>query len=309
MGDATALQLGPYCSLMEIEVAVDARATIGEAPTWVPEEQALYWIDIKQPALHRFDVRTQSERTWLVTSDIGAFALVPGHGGALVALREGMFRLDFASGALAALARPPFDPTHFRFNEGACDATGRFWVGVMFDPLESGAKPQRASLHSFTLDNGLRHEPDAAELHNGMAWSPDGATFYLSHSRQREVFAYPFDPQSGALGSRRSFVRIPGDLGVPDGAAVDTEGAYWCALHGGGRLHRYTAEGKLDAEIFLPVSQPSMCAFGGTDLDTLYITSARDKLTTEQLRDEPLAGALLCVRPGHLGVPRRCTVR
>ena len=295
--------------MVEIRVALDARATIGEAPTWVAEEQAIYWIDIKQPALHRFDVRTQSDRAWVVTSDIGAFALMPEHGAALVALREGMFRLDFASGALAPLAPPPFDPAQFRFNEGACDASGRFWVGVMFDPLESSAQAQRASLHSFTLRGGLRSEPDVAELHNGMAWSPDGRTFYLSHSQRREIFAYRFDAPAGALSSRRCFVRISNDLGVPDGAAVDTEGAYWCALHGGGRLHRYTADGKLDVEILLPVSQPSMCAFGGHDLDTLYITSARDNLTTEQLEAQPLAGALLCVRPGYAGVPRRCTVR
>jgi sugar lactone lactonase YvrE len=142
-----------------------------------------------------------------------------------------------------------------------------------------------------------------------MAWSPDGKTFYLAHSMQHEVFAHSFDEGTGLLGARRSFVRTPEALGVPDGACVDTEGAYWCALHGGGRLQRYTAAGKLNAEILLPVSQPTMCAFGGVALDTLYITSARDKLTAAQLRDEPLAGALLCVRPGLVGTSRRCTVR
>ena len=294
---------------MDIEVALESRATIGEAPTWDPEEQALYWIDIKAPALHRLDVPHGARRTWPVSSDIGAFALMPDRCGALVALREGIFRLDFTSGDLTHLAPPPYDPKLFRFNEGTCDATGRFWVGVMFDPVEDGVGPQRASLHSFTLESGVRHEPDAAELHNGMAWSPDGKTFYLSHSRQHEVFAFSFDEERPALTSRRSFIKTPPALGVPDGAAVDAEGAYWCALHGGGRLRRYTASGALDAELLLPVSQPTMCAFGGQALDTLYITSARDKLTSEQLRKEPLAGAILLVRPGHVGVPRRCTVR
>ena len=235
---------------------------------------------------------------------------MPDRRGALVALRQGIFRLDFSAGNLDLLAHPPYDPKLFRFNEGACDASGRFWVGVMFDPLEPGAEPQPESLHSFTLEGGLRHEPDAAELHNGMAWSPDGRTFYLAHSRQHEVFAFSFDDQRGALAGRRSFVKTPRSLGVPDGAAVDSEGAYWCALHGAGRVHRYTPAGELAMEIVLPVSQPTKCAFGGGEgLETLYITSARDRLSAEQLDKEPLAGALLYCHPGARGVPRRCTVR
>lgn len=294
---------------MEIQVAVDAQAQIGESPLWVPEHQSIYWTDIKAPALYRFDVRDRSQRTWRLSSDIGAFALMPDLRGALVALREGIFRLDFSAGHLESLAKPPYDPKLFRFNEGACDASGRFWVGVMFDPLVPKAEPQPESLHSFTLEGGLRHEPDAAELHNGMAWSPDGRTFYLAHSRQHEVFAFSFDEQRGTLSGRRSFVKTPRGLGVPDGAAVDSEGAYWCALHGSGRLHRYTPSGMLDAEILLPVSQPTMCMFGGEALETLYVTSARDQLSAEQLKKEPLAGALLYSRPGARGVPRRCTVR
>ena len=120
-----------------------------------------------------------------LTSDIGGFALTGG-GDAVVALREGLFRLDLDSGALRQLAPPPFEPTLFRFNEGACDAYGRFWIGVMFDPLKDRRPPQTGRLHSFTLAGGLRGKPDAAELHNGMAWSGDGKTFFLSHSNYGE---------------------------------------------------------------------------------------------------------------------------
>lgn len=304
-----ATSLAPILPAMDIEVAVDACATIGESPLWVAEENALYWIDIRAPALYRFDIGDRSQRAWTVTSDLGAFALLPNRGGALLALREGIFELDFQSAVLTRRAAPPYDPQLYRFNEGACDATGRFWVGVMFDPLISGAEPKPATLHSFTLEDGLRPEPDVAELHNGMAWSPDGRTFYLSHSRQREIYAFSFDERCGALTERHSFAKIPSGLGVPDGAAVDSEGGYWCALHGAGRLHRYTASGKLDVAITLPVSQPTMCTFGGEALDTLYITSARDKLSAQQLKEQPIAGALLYCRPRRVGVPRRCTVR
>src|SRR5579872_44951 len=154
-----------------IETVLDARATIGESPTWVAEEKALYWIDVKAPALHRYLLTDGTTRTWALTSDIGGFALMEG-GSALVALREGLYRLDLDTGESRQLAPPPFDPALFRFNEGACDAKGRFWVGVMFDPIDDSIPPQQSSLHSFTLRDGLRTEPDSAELHNGMAWSP-----------------------------------------------------------------------------------------------------------------------------------------
>ncbi|HEY6516889.1 MAG TPA: SMP-30/gluconolactonase/LRE family protein [Steroidobacteraceae bacterium] len=294
---------------MEIEVVLAAEATIGESPTWAPAERALYWIDIKKPTLNRFDPATGSQRSWPMPGDIGAFGLVLEPPGAVVALREGIYRLDFASGSLTRLAPPPYDPALFRFNEGACDVAGRLWVGVMFDPLDDSALPRASSLHSFTLREGLRREPDAAELHNGMAWSPDGRRFYLSHSFKREVLSFAFDPSSGRLGERALFAKIPEALGLPDGAAVDSQGGYWCALHGASRLRRYTAAGAVDRDIALPVSQPTMCAFGGEALDVLYVTSAAEKLTPEQRQREPLAGALLRLRPGETGVPRPCLLR
>lgn len=176
----------------------------------------------------------------------------------------------------------------------------------MFDPLDHAAPSQKSSLHSFTLAGGLRPEADISELHNGMAWSPDGHLFYLAHSQTKEVFAFPFDPVKGRLGARDLFVRIPAMLGLPDGAAVDSQGGYWCALHGGSRLRRYTATGVVDRDIALPVSQPTMCAFAGGALDVLYVTSSTDKLTLEQRQSEPLAGSLLRLRPGETGIVRPC---
>lgn len=295
---------------MEIEVVLAAGATIGESPTWAAAEKALYWIDVKKPALYRFDPATGNQRSWPMPGDIGAFGLVGDPMGAVVALRQGIFRLDFASASVTRLASPPYDPALFRFNEGACDVAGRFWVGVMFDPLENSSQPpQVSSLHSFTLRDGLRPEPDAAELHNGMAWSPDGSRFYLSHSQRREVFTHAFDAASGRLGARTLFAKVPETLGLPDGAAVDSQGGYWCALHGAGRLRRYTATGAVDRDIALPVSQPTMCAFAGQELDVLYVTSAANRLRPEQRRHEPLAGALLRLRPGETGIPRPCMLR
>jgi sugar lactone lactonase YvrE len=291
---------------MDIETVLDAHAIIGESPTWSARERALYWIDVKRPSLNRYDPASGAERSWRLPSDVGAFALAEDTDAAIVALREGIFRLDLESEYLTRLAPPPFDPALFRFNEGACDAAGRFWIGVMFDPLDAKAQasPRRASLHSFTLEGGLRPEPDAAELHNGMAWSADDRLFYLSHSYRQEVFAYDFDPAAGRLGARTVFAEIPEALGLPDGAAIDEDGAYWVALHGGGKLRRYLADGAIDRDIDLPVSQPTMCAFAGGDLDVLYVTSASDRLSPEQRRAEPLAGALFRLRPGVRGIAR-----
>ena len=177
---------------MAIETVLDFHATIGESATWVADERALYWIDVKAPALHRYCPDDEATRSWPMTSDIGGFALT-GDGGAVVALRQGLFRLDLDSGALHLLAPPPFDPALFRFNEGACDANGRFWIGVMFDPLNGSPPAQPGRLHSFTFAEGLRDEPDAAELHNGMAWSGDGKTFFLSHSNSGEIIAFDYE--------------------------------------------------------------------------------------------------------------------
>lgn len=294
---------------MLIETVLDAHAQIGESPTWVADENALYWIDVKAPALHRFHPATGATRDWPVTSDIGGFAFFE-DGAALVALRHGIHRLDLNSGALTLLAPAPFDPALFRFNEAACDASGRFWVGVMFDPVDKGKHTARpGQLHSFTLADGLREEPDAAELHNGLAWSADGHTLFLSHSYAGNIFAFDYEVCEGRLSRRRLFARIPAELGIPDGAAVDADGGYWCALHGGGRLRRFTADGQVDRDVVLPVSEPTMCAFAGPDLATLYVTSASDQLSAEQKRRQPQAGNLLRFTPGHRGVPKPMMVR
>lgn len=291
-----------------IETVLAANATIGESPTWVAAEGALYWIDVKAPALHRYRPDDGATDSWLLTSDIGGFALTE-DGAAVVALREGLFRLEFDSGALSQLTPPPFDPALFRFNEGSCDANGRFWLGVMFDPLEGNPPVRPGKLHSFTLAGGLREEPDAAELHNGMAWSKDNATFFLSHSYQRRIIAFDYNLDDGVISNRRVFATVPEPLGIPDGAAIDSEGGYWCALHGGGKLRRFSADGTFDRDIDLPVSQPTMPAFAGEDLATLYVTSASDGMSAEQRSREPSAGALFRVDVGARGIARPFLVR
>ncbi len=292
---------------MQVELVLDARATIGESLTWVSAENALYWVDIKAPALYRTTLADWQTRRWTLPSDIGAFAL-DGDGRALVALRDGLFWLDLVSGAVTLEVAAPFDPAIIRFNEGACDSAGRFWVGVMTDPLDGTKSDRQGSLYSFTRGGGLVTHPDRCTLFNGMGWNTDESRFYLSHSFERQVFAFPYDKLTGALGMREPFIDVNVAEGIPDGAAVDLEGGYWCAIHGGGALRRYTSDGQLDCEITMPVSQPTMCCFAGPGLSELYISSAREKLSEAQLAKEPNAGGLFRLQPRVAGLPKHWRV-
>jgi sugar lactone lactonase YvrE len=287
-----------------VECLLDYAAKTGESPTWSVREQALYWIDIKQPALHRFDPASAQDRYWLLPDEIGCFALQANGEGAVVALRSGLYRLRCSDGALTALAPPPFDPRLFRFNEGACDGAGRFWVGVMYDPKpgHSKATPElKAPLYSYSERDGLRAHADLAAVPNGFAWDAAYRTLFVSHSHEHAIYAFEFDLEAGRLGRRRLFATIPQQLGVPDGCAIDEDGCYWSAIHGGSRLRRFRPDGRVDRDLQLPVSMPTMGAFGGEALDTLYVTSESMKLDAAQRAREPLAGKLLRLHPGTRG--------
>ncbi len=300
----------PRCILVPtIDLLLDARATLAESLLWEPAGGLLYWADIRAPALFRLDPATLENRRWDLPEDVGAFALTDASRSALVALRSGLFALSLATGSLERVAEAPWDPQRYRFNEGACDVAGRFWVGCMFDPKPGHAgDPAPGPLHVWSGAHGLVRQEDEAKCHNGMAWSPDGATFYLSHSDEHAIYAFAFAPETGQLGARRTFARTSGP-GVPDGAAVDEEGAYWCAMHGAGRLGRYSSDGELIQQVELPVSKPTMCAFGGPDLRTLYVASASEGLSPEQREREPLAGGLFRCEPGVRGLPKAAHTR
>ncbi len=274
---------------------MDARAALAESPLWVAEEDALYWADIQAPALHRWHPETGATDSWTLPAQIGAFAL-DGAGRALVALRTGLFWLDLTSGATDLAAPPPFDPRLIRFNDGACDSRGRFWIGTITEPLEDLKSRAAGALYSFTTAGGLLAHPDFCLISNGLAWSPDDQMMYLSDSAAATIYRYDFNGQAGTLGGKTVFARLDEPPGVPDGAAVDEQGGYWCAVHGGGCLHRYRPDGVLDLVVPLPVSQPTMCCFAGEDLRTMYVTTARENLDAAALAKQPGAGGLFRLR-------------
>jgi sugar lactone lactonase YvrE len=287
----------------DVRVALDAKASTGESPTWSEAEQALYWIDIEQPALHSLDPETGVDEYWGMPSEIGAFALCRS-GDVIVAMRTGLAKINLDARRFAPLSLPPYNPLTHRFNDGKCDGLGRFWVGVMYSPLsgsalgEDATGPLASALTVVSPNTGVAASSTGAVIANGLAWSPDRRTMYFSDSDARTIWAFDFDLDTATLSSRRVLAQFSATEGAPDGAAVDLEGFYWCALYGGARVIRLSPRGKLVDEIRLPVSQPTMCAFGGADYSTLYITSAAHGVSTAA---EPLAGAVFACRPGATG--------
>lgn len=297
-------------ALLDVELILDAKASTGESPTWSAGEQVLYWIDIEKPALHRFDPRTGEDQHWEMPSEIGSFALCQS-GHVLAALRTGSARVETGRGAYELLGAAPYNPLTHRFNGGKCDARGRYWIGTMHKPLfraehtattdEAGRHELAKPIHVFSQTNGLKPLGLRAVIANGFAWSPDHRTMYLTDSDAGIIHAFDFDLESGEPSHPRVLAQFEPGQGKPDGAAVDAEGRYWCALYGGGRVVRLGRDGNIDREVALPVSQPTMCAFGGSDLETLFITSAANGLDSEAREREPHAGGLFRCSPGVRG--------
>jgi sugar lactone lactonase YvrE len=277
---------------MQIEIAAPAADELGECPVWLPDTQQLLRVDINAPAIILRDAGSERRRT--VAGPVG-FAL-PAAGGAIVAgIGRELVSLETLDAAPQVIAEVERGRTDNRFNDAACDPRGRLWAGTMSTTripgtaalyrLEPGGVPEVA-LPGGTISNGLDFNLDATRL------------YYIDSPAQR-IDAIDFDVDRGRLGTRRPFVRIAPEDGLPDGLCVDADGGIWIALFGGGALRRYTPEGTLDAHIRLPVTNPTCPAFGGADLSTLYVTSARHRLAAPG----PLDGSLLRLRPGVSGRP------
>ena len=276
-----------------MEVLVDARAEIGEAPRWDAVAQCLYWVDIPRGEVHRYTDASGDEL--LLRLDVPVGAAVPRAGGGLVLAAGRGFATVDADGRLDWLATVEAGE---RMNDGACDPAGRFLAGTK----TSDGSPD-AALYRLDPDGSVRLLRDGLTISNGLGWSPDGTRLYHVDTPTRRVDVYGYDPDTGELGVRNTFVDLAATLGNPDGLTVDADGCVWVALCRGRAVRRFTPGGRLDAVLDVPVSRGTSCAFGGADGDELYVTSGTFDMTAEELRDEPLAGALLRCRPGVKGLP------
>jgi sugar lactone lactonase YvrE len=240
---------------------------------WSVEQQALFFVDITGRKLHRFDPVSREHRSLDVSEDIGCFGLTR-DGGFVAAMRSGIWLLDEQAKPLRQLARNPEDPSISRFNDGRVDPQGRLIAGT----LDESKKVGNAGLYRLDGSDLIKID-EGLMTSNGCAFSPDGKTLYHSDTPRFVVYARDYDPSTGATGNKRVFVQLTpqgNDRGRPDGAAVDVEGCYWTALYEGGRIQRYDSAGKLMAEYPTPAKKPTMPAFGGADLKTLFVTSVID---------------------------------
>jgi sugar lactone lactonase YvrE len=270
---------------------------LGEGPSWSVAEQALYWVDIRAPAVRRWTLATGQVQSWDMPEPVSC--LTPrAKGGLLVALKSGPAAFDPATGAVEPFATAPGHGPSLRFNDGKCDRQGRLWVGTMSMAEGSGELGRVYRLD----DRGMQTMLEGVAIPNCLCWSPDGRTMYFSDSPKRVIWAFPYDPDTGAIGERRVFANIDAPM-VADGGTVDSEGYLWSANYHGWRVTRFTPDGRVDRIVELPAAQITCCAFGGADLKTLFITSATQNLTPEALAAQPQAGALWAIDLEVPGLP------
>ena len=270
---------------------------LGESPIWNEDEQALYWVDIRLPAIRRFDPASGHVRTWPMPDLVGSIAFAS-DGRLLVALAESVSLFDLSTGALEPIASPPARIPGHRFNDGRCDRQGRFWVGTMHNLTRA----PEGVLFRLERRGELVATISGICIPNSLAWSPDGRTMYFADSLLHTIFAYEYDIAAGRMGEKRVFTTTQAP-GFPDGSTVDAEGFLWNAEFNASRVVRYAPDGRIDRVIELPVLRPTCCAFGGPMLDILYVTTASQKMTSEELLAQPLAGALLALNVGARGLP------
>jgi sugar lactone lactonase YvrE len=283
---------------MDIAIALDVRAELGEGPIWDRGRGTLLFVDIPPGEVHEFDPASGIHRVFEVGQPIGALTPTV-KGDWLIAARDGFIRLDPATGATRLVAVVEADRPDNRMNDGYCDARGRYWAGTlsMTREREAGAL--------YQLDPGLRvtRMLDRVTTSNGIDWSPDQRLMYYVDTGTRRIDLFDFDLAGGLISNRRAFVDIPEREGKPDGLIVDADGCVWLALWGGGAVRRYAPDGRLVGTIALPVTHPTKCAFGGPDLSDLFITSAREPLSDAERVSQPHAGSVLHCRPGVQGRP------
>ncbi|MGE5791205.1 MAG: SMP-30/gluconolactonase/LRE family protein [Bacteroidota bacterium] len=285
-------------SPVQAACAVDCKNVLGEGAVWCPLERVLWWLDISSPSLWRFDPRADRVDHWPLPKPPGSFALRK-NGGFLFAFRNGLATLDAPGGALEWLEVPGLALGDERFNDGKADRAGRFWSGTLDRRLASPIGQLyrvEPGFRATAMDRGFT-------ISNGIGWSPDDRTMYFTDTPARRIYRYDFDPATGGIANRRVFVEVDPGHGGPDGMTVDAAGFVWSAQFDRWCVNRYAPDGRLDRSIPLPVQRPTTCMFGGADLATLYVTSARMDLADAALAAQPQAGGVFALEPGVCGLP------
>jgi sugar lactone lactonase YvrE len=274
-----------------VRLLADTRNLIGEGPLYDAASERLYWLDMYDPTIFRFDFRSGRLSSYLQEEMVTALALTPE--GMLVAAQSGLWLAHPDTlRRIRYLGHPEAHIASNRFNDGKCDGSGRFWVNTI--DLEFGAGA--GALYRREADGSFATVETGLTLPNGLGWSPDNRTMYLAETRERAIYAYDFSRDTGQISNRRVLVSLPVDAGgAPDGMAVDGDGNIWVALFDGWRVSQFSPEGCLLREVVLPVPRPTSCAIGGADGRTLFVTSARIRVSESMLQEAPHSGAVFAI--------------
>lgn len=283
----------------EVSCVQQIASLLGEGPVWSSLDNALYWVDILSPAVHRFDPASGVGVQAMLGAMVSA-AIPKASGGLLVATPGGLMNFDFSTRALSAFCHPERDRAGNRYNDAKCDRMGRLWIGT----LDMAAAPKRGRLHRVDPDGRSWLMDEGFDVANGMGWSPDNRKMYFIDSGKRTIYVYDFELASGGISNRRALVTLDADDGKPDGMTVDEQGRLWVAIWDAWRLSCYSPEGVELQRISMPVPRPTSCCFGGPNLDTLYVSSASVRLGTAALEAVPLSGSLFAIKlAGLRGLP------
>ncbi|MDQ0298033.1 sugar lactone lactonase YvrE [Salibacterium salarium] len=283
----------------EASLVVDEKALLGEGPSWDDRKNVLYWVDIMGENIHCYHPESQKNQTIAVGQHPGA-VVVHQSNELIAAMQHGFYFVDFEQGTWKAIVDPEENIPNNRFNDGKCDPAGRFWAGTMaYDKQRD-----QAFLYCLESDYTLSMKLDNIGISNGLAWDLDKNTMYYIDTPTRQVSAFDYDLTSGAISNRRTIITFSEDAGSPDGMTIDSEGMIWIAHYRGWKVSRWNPDnGECIDEIKVPASQVTSCVFGGADLKTLYITTARNNLSVEALQREPHAGGLFAIDLDIKGTP------
>ncbi|MBV9963204.1 MAG: SMP-30/gluconolactonase/LRE family protein [Parafilimonas sp.] len=273
------------------EIVLDHVCDLGEGPVWDEDSQSILWLDINKGQIHKYNIKTGRHNFFIVGEMVGCIAPRE-NGGFISGLENGIGFIDIERNVIEHIINPEEDLTN-RFNDGKCDAAGRFWVGTMSKKEEAN----KGNLYVLETNLSVKKKIENVTISNGIAWNADNTVMYYINTPTKYIFAFDFNIETGEINNQRVVIDLTNESGHADGMTIDEEGMLWIAFYGGWRVARYDPySGNILQQIELPVENATCCTFGGAGLTDLYITTASQNMSEELLKQQPHAGKLFVVK-------------